>query len=64
LPSKLHAQAVTLDLPPRSLDLTTMTDLDLRLLEISQMRRVLSSEAVRKRVGFLWFQATEVMAAT
>lgn len=41
-----------------------MTALDLRLLESSHIRRVLSAEAVRKLVGFLGFHATEVRAAT
>lgn len=63
-PSALQAQAVTLVLPPRSLDLTTMTDFDLRLFEMSQSRMVLSAEAERKREEFLGCQATEVRAAT
>lgn len=36
-PSGDHAQAVTFVLPPRSFDLTTMTDFDARLFEISQI---------------------------
>lgn len=63
-PSGLQAQAVTLVFPPRSLLLTTMTDLLFRLFSRSQMRSVLSDEAVRKSEWFFGCQATAVTAAT
>lgn len=64
LPSVLQAQAVTFDRPPLSFDLTTMTDFDLRRSAVFQIRKVLSSDADTNRDGFLWFQASEVTAAT
>lgn len=63
-PSGLQAQAETFDLPPRSLLLTTITVFDFLLLLMSQIRRVLSADAVRKREAFLGCQARLVTAAT
>ena len=64
LPSGLHAHAVTLVLPPRSLLRTTMTDLLFRRLSNSQIRRLLSTEAVRNNELSFGCQATAVTAAT
>lgn len=64
LPSGLHAHAVTFVLPPRSLLRTTITDLLFLRLSSSQIRRLLSAEAVRKSELFFGCQATAVTAAT
>lgn len=63
-PSGLHAHAVTLVLPPRSLLRTTITDFDLRLPSTSQIRSVLSADAVKNSEWFFGCQATAVTAAT
>lgn len=77
-PSLLQAAAETLVRPPRSFDLITITDLDLRLLLMSQIlqmsaiapthrlgtyRIVESADDVRKRFAFLGCQATPLSAA-
>lgn len=63
VPSGLQAQAVTLVLAPRSLDLTTITDFCFRRLATSHIRSVESLEHVRKRFESVGWNAPRLISA-